>query len=405
MKAKEKLHCQISVDDQRITLAVSGHGEFYFEVPNSTLPELDTYDFAVWAVLPFAMRVGKDIHIAGLVSNRVIDSAQTVSNIWEKWVPYHFTRVWITADETTDEQDETSGTLAFYSGGVDSTHSILRAYDREGERVDGLTVHGMDYSHGEESKFQVLLEKMQPFVEKYLNKHLIVRTNLYDLYLQVDINLPHRHLSHLYVLFACGSLFSGYSKYRVAFDHRLDQQYLIGLYSSNMPANRQMRTKNAYLESMDDDVARSAKVRYLAESGLDLTRISICQVASAQPRNCGKCRKCERTKAHFMAVGLEIPDMFIDNSFDPSWSDVLDYRHPGDRLYTADILSEVENAGRQDEFPGYYQLSERYRTDSKLVVHSVSYRYRGSFRLFMLDLLPESTIEQVRRVKRLFGFR
>lgn len=403
--SKPKLICSVSVDDKRISLAVQGHGVFFFEFPISDTPELDNLDFAIWAVLPFAMRVGKDIHINGVVSNRVIASAEMVADVWEKWLPYHFTRVRVSAEETTSTTGDASGALSFYSGGVDSTHAILKAHEREGELSDGLTVHGMDYSHDDDGKFQGFLDRIRPFFETYLKKYMIVRTNIYDLYKQTDINIGTHHITHIFTLFASGSIFSAYAEYRIASDHRLDHQFVVMPYGSNLATNRLMKSKNGRLRSMDDDISRTAKIAYLAKSGLDLRCISMCQVASAQPRNCGKCRKCARTKANFVAVGLEIPDMFIDNSFDPAWCDVLDFRHPGDHLYTGDILSEVENAGREDVFPGYHALRKRFVAETKLVKRSVLYRYRGSLRLFMLDFLPETTQDHVRRVKRLFGFR
>ena len=398
---KEKLFCSVSADDRRISLSVDGHGVFYFEFPISDMPALDNFDFAIWAVLPFAMRVGKDIHINGAVSNRVVASAEKVADVWEKWLPYHFTRVRITADETSDAADEATGALSFYSGGVDSTHAILKACEQEGELSDGLTVHGMDYAHDDDAKFQGFLDRIRPFHEKYLKTYRIVRTNIYDLYAQTDINIGTHHITHVFTLFAAGSIYSGYAEYRIASDHRLDHQFVVMPYGSNLATNRLMQSKNGSLRTMDDDISRTAKVAYLARSGIDLRSISMCQVASAQPRNCGKCRKCARTKANFKAVGLEIPDMFIDNGFDPAWSDVLDFRHPGDHLYTGDILSEVENAGREDVFPGYHRLRERFIAETKLVKHSVLYRYRYSLRLFMLDFLPENVQNAVRRAKKL----
>ena len=405
MTTKPKLSCSVTEDGQRISLEVQDQGVFFFEFPISDTPKLDNLDFAVWAVLPFAMREGKDVHINGAVSNRVIASAEQVSDIWEKWLPYHFTRVRITADEVTDTTDDVSGVLSFYSGGVDSTHAILKSFDQEGVLSDGLTVHGMDYSHDDQAKFQGFLDRIRPFYETYLKNFLIVRTNIYDLYKKSDINIgAHHHITHVFSLFATGSIFNKYSEYRIASDHRLDHDYVAMPYGSNLATNRLMKAKNAVLRTIDDDIGRTAKVTYLAESGIDLRTISICQVASAQPRNCGNCRKCARTKANFKAVGHDIPDMFIDSTFDPSWSDVLDFRHPGDRLFTGDILSSIENAGREDVFPEYHRLKERFIVESRLAKHSVLYRYRNSLRLFALDLLPDSAQEHIRRLKRLFSF-
>ena len=98
------IRCSVEAKSDEFVLTLSGIGSCTFDFPLGTAPQLMSHDFAAWAALPIAMRTGSDLHICGQISERVRVSVERVSNIWEKWVPYHFQRVRVTADEVIDIQ-------------------------------------------------------------------------------------------------------------------------------------------------------------------------------------------------------------------------------------------------------------------------------------------------------------
>ena len=100
---KPVLSFNASTSNDTVFLEVENEGRFQFQFITGNGPSLATMDFVIWAALPFAMRKGVDIHVKGLVSERVVHAASALSNVWEKWLPYHFTRARVTADEVTTE--------------------------------------------------------------------------------------------------------------------------------------------------------------------------------------------------------------------------------------------------------------------------------------------------------------
>ena len=55
-------------------------------------------DFAAWYFLPIAMRTGRDLRIEGEGSEETIRNARRISEIWETWLPHHFTAVNVSFD-------------------------------------------------------------------------------------------------------------------------------------------------------------------------------------------------------------------------------------------------------------------------------------------------------------------
>lgn len=385
-----------------VWLEVEGEGTFRFQFASGDAPSLATMDFAIWAVLPFAMRRNADIHVNGLVSEQVVHAASKVSNVWEKWLPYHFTRAWVTADEMTSETRQATRKLAFYSGGVDSSFSSLKAFRETGERVEALTFHGLDYSHDSEDRFAALMAKIRPFADTVFHRHHIIRTDIYDLYDPVGVNLRKGTVSHIFVMSAAATMFADCGEFRIASDIRLDQQFLTTPDGSSLATNRLIKSQNGAMISLDDDVGRAEKIAYLAEAEMDFSCISFCQNRETQPLNCGQCSKCMRTKANFIATGFDIPDMFVDGSFDEGWMDALVLNTPAGRMFVADILAAVEDRGNQDVFPRYHELRRRFVDASDKAAHSLLFQYNYSFREISKQLLPEPAVNAVRLLKRAF---
>ncbi|WP_123766769.1 hypothetical protein [Vibrio maerlii] len=113
-------------------------------------------DFAVWFFLLIAMQQNRNIRVKGLGSNQICENAHQVSEIWEAWAPKWFSSVSVSFEHPdTYEEDAQGKTMCFYSGGVDSTYSLLRQY-LAGNKHSLLTVHGMDYKADDKGKFDSL---------------------------------------------------------------------------------------------------------------------------------------------------------------------------------------------------------------------------------------------------------
>lgn len=361
--------------------------EFLFPFENS--PQLNSFDFAIWAVLPIAMRLNENIHIKNNISQNTIDSAMKISSIWSQWLPDFYTSIKITTDNISDISESFSEKkLVFFSGGVDSTYSSLRLLDDNLLKIDCLTVHGMDYKFDDEKRFEQLLEQTREFCEKTFNKRRIVKTNIYSIYNKIGCNPKGSHVTHIFSLFSCGSLFEEYSTYFVAADYRLDQQFIVHPYGSNTATNRLMYNKNGRLMTLDDDVTRAEKVAFLFNKDIDLSVLTICVDYNSRPKNCGICSKCMRTKAMFFAARGELPDIFLDKKFDMNWYENISLSVKINRTFMLDILAVIDRNGLEKNFPGYsnlrYDLIESEKNSKSNPFYG--YKKKDIFKFFLKAL-------------------
>lgn len=360
------INCEIDSSANRIT-AKSNLGDIHYIFPVEQLPMLETYDFAIWGFLPIAMRLGKDIYIEGSVSMETIKSATEVSSIWANWLPNTYQNISIKAKKIRDFSMpmEHVKCLTFFSGGVDSTYSSYKSYLQNGKDSDCLTVHGMDYKFDDSEKFNALFHQTEVFRKMVFERSRVIKTDAYSLYSRYGCNPKGGHVTHIFALFSCGSLFEEYSQYRIAADYRLDQQFAVHPYGSNTASNRMMQNFKGKLVTLDDDITRSEKTTYLSQSELDLSILSICVNYKFRPKNCGKCSKCMRTKAMFYARNSSIPDIFIDMSFNEGWYSSISLMTKINRAFVQDILLSVENSQNQHNFPDYEKLKLKFLAASQ----------------------------------------
>ncbi len=360
------IKCDIDLTKNKI-VAKSNYGDIRYILPNQDIPALKLYDFAMWGFLPIAMRLGLNIHIQGSLSIQSIESAQLVSKVWASWLPNLYQAVQITAESIIHQpqSEQSQQNLTFFSGGIDSTFSSYSHFLKHGKDSDCLTVHGMDYKFDDHAKFEALLDQTAAFRKEVFNTSHIIQTDAYNLYSKYGCNPKGSHVTHIFSLFSCATLFDKYQHYRIAADYRLDQQFFVHPYGSNTATNRLMKNHNADLTTLDDHVTRAQKTAFLNQSQLDLSTLSICVEYSARPKNCGKCSKCMRTKAMFYAIDSKIPEIFVDTQFNQDWFQAIPFHSKLNRAFIFDILATVESASKQDEFPGYSKLKNKVTAASK----------------------------------------
>ncbi len=360
MISKQTIVGRVRETDDAIIVSVDHYPDFRFEFPAGARPPIENHDFAVWALMPLAMLANCNLRIEGRISERVTASAQLISDIWEKWFPTIFHRVWITADEVFSERIAHEKRLTFFSGGMDSTYSAIRSLRDENTRSDGLIILGMDYKYDKPEVFESLLNKIQVLIDDYLDDQFIVSTDLGELYFRYYyIPEVRRSFTH-YLMMASASLYNGYGQYRIASDSRLDKQFAGFPFTNNTALYRVMKSANADLFAMHDEVLRIEKAKYIYESGVDLRAISVCPDKSMQPDNCGVCSKCVRSKLMFLASVGTIPDIFLDNGVGDKWVEVFDASNVAEYSFLSEILSEIENQSATETFPGYAYARERF---------------------------------------------
>ena len=318
-------------------------------------------DFAAWLLLPVAMRRGVDLLIEGAGSDDTVRNANRLAHIWSQWMPGHFSAVDVAFTRTwSGATPGTAGDLCFYSGGVDSTYGILRRF-RAGARQSLLTVHGLEYRHGDRARFADLLEKTRPFAERVAMRRLLVRTDVKDLYRHYRANPKGNDVVHGFVLAAMGFLYAErFGRAVILADHRADQQFAVHPYGTNAVTNPLFSDGVFALCTEGEDVTRAEKSVLLLESQEALESLTFCVDYSARPHNCGRCQKCIRTKAMFFAATGRIPEFCIDKTLAPDCLDAFDLSVTTQRTYFLDLHSWALRSGRLDQIPGLQAVYERH---------------------------------------------
>ena len=130
MKSEATLKVRVSRQEGLVTLT-SQDDIIYIRSNAPSKLNKHRDDFAVWFFLPVAMKNGVNLHIEGEGAKSTVENARRMSEIWEYWLPTHFSSVEISFDRYRENSHRTytgSEEICFYSGGIDSTYTILKRF-------------------------------------------------------------------------------------------------------------------------------------------------------------------------------------------------------------------------------------------------------------------------------------
>lgn len=326
---------------------------------------IDRSDFAIWLFLPVAMRLGVDIYIDGIGSRTTINNARKLSEIWEQWLPSHFSAVSCEFTEIIEDEDASLDVadkcLHFYSGGVDSAYSLLERFNL-GLTQSLITVHGMDYKSHNDEKFEKLVQKTKAFSNMVGGERYLVKTNAAEVYGKHKVNAK-GHVGVTFILGGVGSLYGNrYSTHVLAADFRIDQQFLAHPYGSNFVTNDLFNDGRSRLITSSQNIIRSEKLPLLLSSEIALNSLTFCTDKKNRPENCGVCQKCIRTKIMFLARTGKIPGLFLDDKMPINWVEVFDLSKLIQRAFFVEILMTAKKYNRLEVIPGgvrqFHKLKE-----------------------------------------------
>ncbi|MFT7880740.1 MAG: hypothetical protein ABXS91_10150, partial [Sulfurimonas sp.] len=123
MKGKKIIEVSVSYDENHVKV-FSTSDMITCQIDHTSKDFINKYrqDFAVWLFLPIAMRLNAVLHIKGSGTQKTIDNAVKMSQIWSNWKPLHFNDIEVTFENIlSPEYSETyhDDTVCFYSGGID----------------------------------------------------------------------------------------------------------------------------------------------------------------------------------------------------------------------------------------------------------------------------------------------
>jgi len=335
-------------------------------------------DFAAWLFLPIAMRRGCPLHIEGTGSSTTIRNAEKLSRIWQAWVPGHFDKVRVSFSKVVEVETPEPGSgrdLCFYSGGLDSTYSILERC-LSGAEQDLLTVHGMDYKLGDDTRFERFIEKTKRFAQLAGPERIIVRIDAYPVYNRHKVNLPDHHISHIFALAGAGFLHAkDHTRIRIAADATMAELLLTMPWGSNSLTNPLFDSGDRCLITDSDQLSRSEKTSLVLSSEEALASLTFCVDYKFRPENCGQCAKCQRTKLMFLARTGTVPEIFIDMDIPIDWLRALNFERVERRSISLfDIFNTATAFGNSSLLPDFELNRKRFLRLCSLRRHSRSRR-------------------------------
>jgi len=339
---------------------IGGCDRIDFEVSDPDLCIENDAVFAAWATLPIGMKLGRDVLIDGLGDDETVENAARLSEVWSTWMPGRYSPVGVQFTGKSLPRNANAGEdLVLYSGGVDSCYNILRRRDA-GRRDAFLTIHGVDYK---KESFDALMSRTAEFVDAFATRRLMVRSNIRRVYKK---NGLFADVTYGFVLAAAAFLMrSNFGSGSISADFTTLQEYIVFPWASNVVTNALFASSDFHIKTDNADVTRAEKLALIASDEVALRSLTFCRDQSVQPDNCGRCYKCARTKAMFLAATGEVPDIFIDPTLDGSSLRAMDLSKRTEIVFAVDLISFAKRRGTAALVPGLIELERRLRQTEK----------------------------------------
>ena len=342
---------EVTQDGNRVDIQGDGISIYFAADGTIAFPSKIDASFSVWALLPKAMEDGFDIHVKYPIDPKVAANAELLSQVWEMWRPDLFRSVKVRGQgEWTRAPRNRLPLVQLYSGGVDSTYSILK--NREA-KDRGFVVTLSRFDQVKLRNFADLIARTDPLLRQ-LNYDRLLITN----------DVRHRHFSftHAITLASCLFFLSDlFDEGTIAADSTYQSEFAIWPWGNNHFTNGFFAGSDFVVRTVGSEAGRTEKIAAIAEAGIDLQCLSFCREKNAIPSNCGICDKCITTKAMFLIATGGIPSIFIDNSFDEgSLRRLLDKRT--ERVDVFNMYFYAKRHGLLDRIESLSSVVEEGRT-------------------------------------------
>jgi hypothetical protein len=307
-------------------LSMSPTGErrlLFYEVTGPGCEAPLVADGAIAAILLHAMQNRCDIHVRGAVTKDAIFNLTELQHAWRSWRPDVYGLVALSADHVAERGNPNGPVLSAFSGGVDSTFTVLRHTSHE-PTSRGLSavmlVHGFDIDLDNHGAMQDWIARARPLLDERRLPIHIVRTNSKALALQGWEDSFGAQLA------ACLHALSARFRFGLIASTKAYGELAIPWGSS--PVTDHLLSGSA-LEVVHDGAGftRTEKIAAIAGDALAVSGLRVCWEGDrslprearrrGQGRNCGVCEKCIRTRLCFLAVGVSDPPCF-DSPWDSS---------------------------------------------------------------------------------------
>jgi len=299
-------------------------------------------------LIPLAVTLGEPLRIGLPVDRELFENVQELMYIWKGWYPY--LQIIPVEAETVDSDPRSAParTASFFSGGVDSFHTVLHhdadAVSGSQTAIDDLVfIWGFDVPLCNRNKFQRVRDSLQIAAADLGKELVVVSTNIRDTQFQ-QANLA--SVSHgSFLASAVLALETRYSTALISSSYAQKNLHPWGSHPRTDPLHSTKSTTFIHYGTQYD---RIEKTEYISHSETALRSIRVCWRSDSK-ENCGVCNKCTRTKLTLELVGaLDRCTTFSEKSTD--LKKVSEMYSPSERdiIFLHDIQNAALRLGRED---------------------------------------------------------
>ncbi len=275
-----------------VTVAGTSH-DIWYRVRGGQVA--DGAETLLAATLVPAMRVGGGLHIEGAVSARLLHTVPRIQEIFHAWYPM-LTQIPVRVSPRPPGPSVTPrGVACFFSGGVDSFYTFLKARD---EITTMIFVHGFD----------IRLDRVA-LRDKVAGAVRDIAAKLHRPLIEVETNL--RDFSNRYARWAPEYFGAALASVGLLLSPQFRRIYIPGsvTYAELLPwgshpmVDTLWRTEETELVHDGCEATRVQKVAFVAGHEVALQSLRVCWENRNGAYNCGRCEKCLRTMISLRAVG------------------------------------------------------------------------------------------------------
>jgi 7-cyano-7-deazaguanine synthase in queuosine biosynthesis len=299
-------------------------------------------NFALTAMLPYAMHHKTNIHLEGRANKEMIACLEECQDLWVLWRPDIYHRIKVTCD-TLESPMFRAGNKAVmaFSGGVDACYS-LHAHQKKllGSRsreIDlGLLIVGFDLDRNNPEWIEIARDANRNILSNYDVKQTVVETNWKDYCVDWEMAFGIGVTTTL---------------------HHFNKLYSFGIWSADEDYQSEIRpwgnhsSQNSFLSERSFPIYatgagldRSAKVKIISGNNSVIENIRVCWAFPTGLLNCGKCEKCLRTYLNFKIAGVQKVKA-ISDELNPEEIAQVKIKHEVARAFYAEILRNSGNLG------------------------------------------------------------
>lgn len=285
--------------------------ELWFKFPNVIVPpEDEECDSYLLALIMDAMKENRKINIKGSVSRELLSNLVEYQSIWHKWLPNGYKSIDILVDTVREHEAAVSGAICAFSGGVDATFSVWRhsqhRYSYRSQKVNLCSiVHGFDIPLGDTQGFTNVKHKVLTTLQDINIDLLPIYTNYRTL---SSLSWEHTFASALVATLSNFKSIAGTCIIGSSDDYN-NPRFPWG---SSPVADHLLSSEGFKVIHDGSSHSRTEKVKEISDWKIGVDSLRVCWEGELNDSNCGKCEKCLRTQANFLANGEEIPPCFPD---------------------------------------------------------------------------------------------